>query len=127
MSTKKKACDGFYVEPLDEHTNASIHRAILDSGDPVLEERQIFLKINEKPKDVIFVSKEFLGKMEKSKNQILGGPLLYNIYIRSKNGRYLNLPRESFKKKDNKIAKEKITVKALAKFKKRLKAKQNLK
>src|SRR3989344_852212 len=121
MSTKKKACDGFYVEPLDEHTNASIHRAILDSGDPVLEERQIFLKINEKPKDVIFVSKEFLGKMEKSKNQILGGPLLYNIYIRSKNGRSFNLPRESLKKKDNKIAKEKSTVKALAKFKKPLK------
>ena len=107
MSKKKTEPADIYVEPLDEQTNKSIRQTILDAGDFDLDHRQIPLKINQKPKDVILVTQEFLEKMEKSKSQILGGPLRYNVYTKSKHGRFLNLPRTSKKKVGGKAEREK--------------------
>jgi hypothetical protein len=106
MSMKNNPAD-IYVEPLDELTNKSIRQTILDAGDFDLDHRQIPLKINQKPKDVILVTKEFLEKLERSKNQVLGGPLRYNVYTKSRHGRFLNLPRASKKKAEGKTEREK--------------------
>ena len=101
MSEKTTSAEElFFIEPHDKHTNDTFRRALAERGlcnpEDITEK---VLKINNERKSGFDVPRSILEFAENSKDAVLGGPLKYGIFQDSKDGTFLNLPRESFRKK----------------------------
>ena len=100
MSTKSKPKEEeFFVETIGTYTNGVFRKALAEIGGNHEDVSERVLKINGKSKTGLYVPRSIIENAESSKDQILGGPMKYNIFQKSKDGSFLNLPRESFKKK----------------------------